>query len=258
MHATLKSVYHLLLSHRRVGQLIGAALMAGVVTPTIADEPRHLDAQAVMTLKEARTLCAAALVESGVRCTVGKFGRVGAVAGHKFSYARYNLEPAPGDQIQTLPYSRVIVFESATRAMLRPILISSDDAAFEYDRPEILRSAGRIVLHIPAAEDGTGFFNRELLYVWEKGGWHDVDVTSWLDEIQHRLSPGLGALKGIFPNYATMKAGTPIWHAVADSNPCPTAGHADISLAWSGDRIVLTSLHINTSKKALNDQGCFE
>lgn len=255
MHARFKSLHRSQSSRRGGGRLVRAAFMIGVVAPAVADEPRHLDAQAVMTLQEALTQCAVALVRSGTNCTVGKFGRVGAVAGHNFFYARYDFEPAPGDRI--FPYRRIVIFESATRGMLRPILISSDDGAFEYDKPEMLRSAGRIVLHIPAAENGTGFFNRELLYVWEKGGWHDVDVTSWLDDLQHRLPPGLGVLKGIFPNYATMKAGTPIWHVATDP-PCPTAGHADISLVWSGDRIVLTSLHINTSQKALNDQGCFE
>ncbi len=80
---------------------------------------------------------------------------------------------------------------------MRPILISGDDAAFWYDKPRILHAGGRIVLHVPADESGTGNFNRELLYVWANGAWHDVDVTSW-----HAARPaaqGPGHFEGVIP-----------------------------------------------------------
>jgi hypothetical protein len=107
----------------------------------------------------------------------GDFGPVGAVAGHDFSWARYDFMPAPGDALHTLPSPRVVIFERLAAGTLRPILISGDDAAFGYETPEILRAGDRIVLHVPAYESGTGNFNRELLYAWANDGWRDVDVT---------------------------------------------------------------------------------
>jgi len=72
-------------------------------------------------------------------------------------------------------------------------------AVRRYDKPEILRAGGGVVLHGPAYESGTGNFNRELLYAWTNDGWHDADVTGWLDELKRRLPKGLGVLKGVFP-----------------------------------------------------------
>ena len=211
-----------------------------------------------MTVSRARSQCAEALAQAGARCRIGAFGPIGAFAGRAFFYARYDMNPVPGDPAKPLPYSRIVIFEGAPSAMLRPMLISGDDAAFIYGKPKILHSGGRILLHIPAVEDGTGNFNRELLYAWEEDGWHDIDVVTWLDDLARRLPKGLGALKGVFPDYATMTAGTPVWYATTDSNACPTAGHVDISLAWSGDRLVIAGLRIRRSKQALDGEGCFE
>ena len=144
-----------------------------------AEEPRHLDAEALLSLADAKSRCAATLVKAGEACEVGDFGPAGTVAGHDFSWVRYDFKPAPG--------------------MLRPILISGDDAAFGYGKPEILRAGGRIVLHVPAYESGTGNFNRELLYAWANDGWRDVDVTAWLGELKQRLPKGLGVLRESIP-----------------------------------------------------------
>jgi hypothetical protein len=213
---------------------------ADLAGAALADEPAHLAAQAAMAASEARARCAPALVKAGETCKVDEFARVGAVAGHDFSYALYEFAPTPDDP---LPYSRVVIFERLPTAMLRPILISGDDGAFWYDKPKILHSAGRVLLHIPAWESGTGNFNRELLYVWAKDGWRDVDVTSWLDDLAHRLPQGLGVQKGVFPDYATMKAETPLWRD-EDGGNCPTGGRARIGLQWRGDRIAVRSVRI--------------
>jgi hypothetical protein len=242
----LKSVHHRRSRRPRTGQLIGAAFVAANLVAAgaaIADEPAHLEAQAAMTVSEAKARCAPALVRPGQACEVGEFGRVGTVAGHGFSYARYDFKPAPDDPYYPLAFPRVVIFERLTSGMLLPILISGDDAAFWYDKPKILRSAGRVLLHIPATESGTGNFNREILYVWVKDGWRDVDVTSWLDDLKRRLPQGLGVLQGIYPDYATMKAETPLWRD-NDGGNCPNGGRASIDLQWHGDLIAVRSFRI--------------
>jgi hypothetical protein len=213
---------------------------ADLAGAALADEPAHIVAQAAMAASEAQARCAPALVKAGETCKVDEFARVGAVAGHDFSYALYEFTTAPDDP---LPYLRVVIFERLPAAMLRPILISGDDGAFSYDKPRIIRSAGRVLLQIPAWESGTGNFNREILYVWAKDAWRDVDVTSWLDDLSHRLPQGLGVQKGVYPDYVTMKAETPLWRD-DDGGNCPNGGLARIDLQWRGDRIAISRVRI--------------
>jgi hypothetical protein len=229
------------LRRHRTG-LIGAAFVAAgltAATEALAAPPAHLEAKASLSISEARSRCVPALVTAGEACEVGEFGRVGSVAGHRVFYARYAFKPAePG----LLPYPRIVIFESVATAMLRPILTSGDDAAFAYEKPVILRSGGRTILHIPASESGTGNFNRELLYVW-RDGWRDADITSWLKDLAGQLPKGLGVWKGVYPDYATMRVSTPLWRD-SDGNCCPTGGSAEIDLQWQGDRIAVRRVRV--------------
>src|SRR6185295_3339978 len=103
-----------------------SGLSADLAGAALADEPAHLEAQAAIAASEAKARCAPALVKAGAVCEVDEFARLGAVAGHDFSYALYEFAPAPDDP---LPYRRVVIFEGLPAAMLRPILISGDDPA---------------------------------------------------------------------------------------------------------------------------------
>jgi hypothetical protein len=64
---------------RRLERLIGAALLAGVLVAAgaAAEQPRHLDGEAPLSLADAKARCVAALVKPGEACTVGAFGRAG-------------------------------------------------------------------------------------------------------------------------------------------------------------------------------------
>jgi hypothetical protein len=230
---------------RRLERWIGAAFVIGVLIAAgvAAEEPRHLDGTAAVSVADAKARCVAALVKLGEACEVGWFGQVGAVARHDFSWARYDFKPAPGDQLHTLPWPRVVIFERLAAGTLRPILISGDDAAFWYDKPRILRAGGHIVLHVPADESGTGNFNRELLYAWANDAWHDVDVVSWHDELDRRLPKGLVILKGVYPDYEKMTAETPVWRQ-EDGPQCAEGGRAHVELQWRGDRIAVGGVRI--------------
>jgi hypothetical protein len=228
---------------RRTAASIGAAFVVGALSAASAsplyEESRHLAAQASMSPSEARSRCAPTLAMPDRACSVGEFGRVGAITGHEFFYARYDYrEVTPPD----FSHPRVVIFEHEPSAMLRPILISSDYPAITYGRPVILHAGGRVVLHIPANESGTAQLNHEIMYVWAQDGWRDVDVTSWLRDLDHRLSQGLGVQKGIYPDYAKMTASTPLWRN--NEAPCPTGGRASIDLQWRGDRIALRGVRV--------------
>jgi len=194
-----------------------------------------------MNAAEAKSRCAPALVTAHETCAVDAFGNIGAFRGRDFFYARYTFKSAdPAD----LPYPRVVIFEKASSAMLHPILISGADPAFDYRKPVIVRGGGRMVLHIPAYESGTGNFNRESVYVWAGDGWRDADVKSWLADLARRLPKGLAVWKGVYPDYAAMKADTPLWQIKNDPNCCPTGGHAEIDLEWHGNRLAVRRLRV--------------
>ena len=122
----------------------------------------------------------------------------------------------------------------------QPILISGDNWPYSYAKPQIVRSAGHILLLIPATESGSGYFNREILYVRTKDGWHDLDVTSWLDELRHRSARRASRGEGAYPGLCGDEAGveTPLWHE-EDGGSCPKGGLAEISLQWRGDRLAV-------------------
>jgi hypothetical protein len=176
--------------------------------------------------------------DAGESCTIAEFGDVGAVDNHRFHFAVYQYQN-PGNSV--LNRTRVVVFEAPAPGTVHAVAATESDPAVTYDKPRLLRSGGRVLLHIPGSESGTGNFNRERLFVWRNGQWGDVDTTGWLDELARRLPKGYGAWKGIYPDYVRMKASTPLWRE-GDGNACGSGGRADLVLGWQADRIVLRGI----------------
>jgi hypothetical protein len=129
----------------------------------------------------------------------------------------------------------------ASSGAFRAIIAPDTDAAIYPGKPRLLHAGGRALLHLPAYESGTGDFNRERLFVWDNGRWQDVDVTTWLNDLAGRLPAGRGVWKGIFADYATMKADTPVWRK---DDGCPTGGRAELTLALKDERIALESIRL--------------
>ena len=176
--------------------------------------------------------------DAGESCVIAEFGEVGAVDNHRFHFAVYQYHNLSSS---ALNHTRVVVFEAPAPGTMRAVVATESDPAIGYDKPRILRSGDRVLLHIPGREAGTGNFNRERLYMWRAGQWREVDTTSWLDDLTRRLPAGYGAWKGIYPDYRTLKASTPLWRK-GDGNACPTGGRADLVLGLHDDRIVLRGL----------------
>ena len=214
----------------------------GLQLPAAAADSKVSREKPVVSAVEAETGCIAALDgrEAGETCSIAEFGEIGAVEGRRFHYAVYQYRSGR-DGI--LHHTRVIVFEAAAPGMKRAVIATEADPAIGYDKPRLLRSGGRVLLHIPGSESGTGNFNRERLFVWRAGQWRDVDTTAWLDDLARRLPAGYGAWKGIYPDYVALKASTPLWRK-GDGNACPSGGRAYILLGWRGDRIVLRDVRL--------------
>jgi uncharacterized protein YecT (DUF1311 family) len=189
----------------------------------------------------AKAACLPALVdaESGETCKVVDYAPLASLDGHAFAYAHYEYASKQADGAHD---TRIVVFELAG-GMARVVLSPDGDDAIAYDKPRVLHAGARALLHLPAYESGTGNFNRERLFLWRDAHWLDVDATTWLNELAHRLPAGLGVWKGVFPDYSALSACTPLWRK-QDGNCCPTGGRADLALGWRGDRIALQSIRL--------------
>ena len=133
-------------------------------------------------------------------------------------------------------------------AMLQPIVLSAvADARF--GTPRIIQSPAGKLLDVPGSMDGTGAFNAGSLYALDGDKPEEIDIESWLDDLAKRLPKGWGAWKGIFPDYRTLSASTPLWKT-GDGNCCPTAGRATIKLGIRDRRLVITDLQIRHGEAA--------
>ena len=84
------------------------------------------------------------------------------------------------------------------------------------------------------------------------GGLQELDTTAWLETLQKRAPKGLGAWKGVYIDYKTLTAATPLWKPT-DGNCCPTGGRADLTFRITADAVVLDTAKITLGAKAAAD-----
>ncbi|GEM_PF-7097991 len=126
-----------------------------------------------------------------------------------------------------------------------PVAATYNDTA-HYDRPQSIESpVGRLLL-LPGQLEGSGDFDASALFALDGDKPRPIDTQAWQDELAKRLPQGLGARKGIYPDYRTMKAETPLWRKT-DDEANPTGGHASITLAIAGDKLAIARLAVRQS-----------
>ena len=184
----------------------------------------------------------------GQTCKVTAFGTIGTVAGRTFAYALYRYDAKGGPTMNT----RAIVFERMTDGNLH-VLFAPDSDGGQFGTPKLLKTRMGLLLHVPGWDRGAGNFNRERLFVWRKAYWVEVDTLSWLKTLQRRLPKGLEVRKGIYPDYTTMTASSPLWRK-GDADACAGGGHAEIALAWSRNRIALAGVKVLRNGNACGAQ----
>jgi hypothetical protein len=201
---------------------------------------RAKDAKRIVDAAQVKDRCLPALADPDATCRVAEFAEIGTVDGHAFAYARYRYAPK---EIGFPDYTRIVVYEHREPGGFSAVVSPDANPARTYQKPQILRADGRVLLHIPGVESGTGLANSERLFVWRGDHWRDVDVTSWLEVLARRAPAGFSAIKGIYPDYVTLKASTPLW-LDSDDIDCPSGKRADLTLAWRGDRIALDGMRL--------------
>jgi uncharacterized protein len=171
------------------------------------------------------------------------------------------FEPVPGDpslhyQLQAYKdgelqlASGVVVFRPSADKLTPVIAVGGTDSHFE--APAALDTPFGRMLWLAGYVSGTGNFNAEHVFRYDKDRLVEIDVTSWLDDLQRRVPKGWGAWKGVYPDYRKFTASTPLWQG-GDGNCCPTAGRADIRLGLDHDRLVLREVTIARGEKAAGE-----
>lgn len=185
--------------------------------------------------------CLALPDEQNATCNVERFGQLGTVYVSPLYYAMYHYANPPDP---VLDRRRVVIMEDTGGGRLDELFATPGDPAVQYDEPQLIKiTADRALLLIPGHDSGTGNLNREQLFVWRDYEWHKADTTSWLADLPGRLPAGLKVWKGVYPDYTTMTAETPLWRE-GDANACPTGGRAKIILGWRADRVVLRRVRV--------------
>ncbi len=196
-------------------------------------------------LEQSRTTCLLSPVsEPDTACTVTAFGPV---AGDK--ELTYQLQAYKDGGLQMA--TGVVVFRPALDRLTPVIAVGDTDAHFE--APDSVDSPfGRLML-LSAHLSGTGNLNAEHLFRRDRADFVEIDVTSWLGDLQKKIPKGWGAWKGIYPDYRKFTASTALWHE-GDGNCCPTAGRASIKLGLERDRLVIRDVTIARGEKAATDE----
>lgn len=222
---------------------VALMLFHAALPATADDKPNPVE----LSEAAARGTCAVLASKSEIMpgpCTVLEFGSVGRVAGNDLLYGRYAFHVPNSDDVMAIS---AVIYERRPGGMLHVLFVPGDAGGF-YDKPEILRTADRILLHLPGHDSGAGNFNLERMFVWH-GAWGQADVGSWTGDLAKRLPKGYAVWKGVYPNYRKMTAATPLWRDGTDGNCCPTGGGAEISFAWQGDRLMVKAVQVKLGAK---------
>ncbi len=232
----------------RLREAYRARVAALEASAALAGDPGH----AGLTAVQIRTACVALPPDPdappGASCQVRESGPIGTLDGSRLVQALYAYpDPAhPDSNMQSAVAATVFAAGPDGRHRL---IFADRRGPVACAAPRLIAGASATLLHLRCSHYGTGNFNAESIYAWRDGGWHERDIESWTRELLRRLPDGLGAWKGIFPDYVGMTARTPLWQG-SDGNCCPTGGRAEITLAWQGERVVLRDLRIVRGRAA--------
>ncbi|MGG5820441.1 lysozyme inhibitor LprI family protein [Falsiroseomonas sp. HW251] len=183
-------------------------------------------------------------------CRVRESGSLPIVAGQRFTYAVYDY----GEE--TRPEgSGVLVFgEGALPGRLR-LLIADLHPDARCETPRVIGSSGRAVLQVPCVNAGTQAANDESVFGWNEGEWRELDVRSWRREFLARVPRDLSVRRGVYPDYGSMTARSPLWGA-GDGDCCAAHGSIEADLAWNGDRLAMRAVRVlSQTASAPRDRG---
>jgi hypothetical protein len=193
-------------------------------------------------------------------CRVSEFQEFGSVDGETYYYALYCLilNDAPdkgkcGDGSFNSTYHRergLAVFVRAASRSSASLLferVTEEVGMLLYERPQIIRTAAGIILHLAIAVDGTGNFNESEYFLRGQGVWEPIEAKEWIKDLPRRIPSGLEIRKGIWPDIKTMQASAGLYRR-DDANCCPTGGVARIRLALRGKQFAIDSVVVEAAK----------
>ena len=159
----------------------------------------------------------------------------------------YQLQAYTEDELRVSGGAVVFVEIEGQPGRVRPIAAAYQDAG-HFNEPEALRYGEQLLLLIPGHIEGTGNFNASRLFRQDAARLAPIDLAGWLGDLGAKLPAGLAVWKGVYPDFETMTADTPLWKE-GDGNCCPTGGRALIHLALKGQSIVLDRFTVKLGKE---------
>ena len=181
--------------------------------------------------------CLSVLDDVDGDCKVEEAGVVKGAPGPKL---HYQVQAYRKDDYQSA--GAVVVLAETAPGQGIPLFWPGSDSAY-FGAPLVFAHPAGALLDLPGNLDGTGHFSAETLYAWHGGAWREVDIESWAGAMGRRLPAGLEVWKGVYPDWKTMTAQTPLWRA-GDGNCCPSGGMAYVNLGLRGEVVVLESMRV--------------
>ena len=183
-------------------------------------------------------------VRSSPSCKVTESGKISLGVGAPWLWQHQSM--SDGDL--TTGEAMVVLRPAADGRTATAVVWTADDTAF-YGSPDLVRSPSGPLLEIQGHLQGTGDLNAGAVFRVASGGLAEIDSTSWIAAMDKRLPAGLEVWKGVYIDFKTLKAATPLWRP-NDGNCCGTGGRADLTVKIVGDTVVLDQLRVTRGVKA--------
>ena len=183
-------------------------------------------------------------VRGSPACKVTESGKISLGVGAPWLWQHQSM--SDGDL--TTGEAMVVLRPAADGRTATAVVWTADESAF-YGSPDLVQSPSGPLLEIQGHLDGTGNLNAGAVFRVVGAGLKEIDSSSWIAAMDKRLPAGLEVWKGVYIDFKTLTAATPLWRP-NDGNCCATGGRADLTVKIVGDAVVLDQLKVTRGAKA--------
>jgi len=176
-------------------------------------------------------------------CRLSESGTVGAIGDTVTHYALYCVGPEAAAGACELRGAALFLEDRAGGRISR-FLTRLDEPDLRASAPSIIGAGPDTVLELPVSVSGTGAFDDNDAFFFERDHWTRLDTQCWQDDLARRLPHGVYIDTGALLNLGGLDA--QVWLSRdGDAECCPTGGLAHVTLKRTGDRLAIESLRID-------------
>ncbi|MHA3903405.1 hypothetical protein ACTPOE_07525 [Castellaniella sp. WN] len=176
-------------------------------------------------------------------CRIGESGIIGTVGATMTHYALYCLGPEAAAGACELRGAALFLEDRADGRISR-FLTRLDEPDLRAGAPSIETAGRDTLLELPVSVSGTGAFDDNDTFLFERDHWTRLDTHCWESGLQKRIPRGTSIDKGVNLNLGGLSAQAWLYRE-GDANCCPTGGSVDVTLKRTGHRLAIESLRID-------------